>query len=205
MWLKISGVSNAAFSHHGLSLRLISSLSKEFLHWFFRHHSPTCLDFTVIKIYNFDLFYTHVPWRSFFVSGIIVNLLWCILYRLVLFRILFTPSSYAAVQLLRSLRSALIRMHLESRKGLVNRMAFQMQLVVLKCFRSSYQACHLWICVCDMSVYFPRRGPMAVVMFKFFWWARVAMICTFGRDGQFTHEYVTNYAMSSMRGSHTVD
>lgn len=108
----------------------------------------------------------------FLASGIIVNLLWCILYRLVLFRILFTPSSYAAVQLLRSSRSALIGMHLKSRKGLVNRMAFQMQLVVLKCFLSSKQACYLWICVCDMSVYFTRRVPMAVLSFTFFWWAR---------------------------------
>lgn len=131
----------------------------------------------------------------FVASGIIVNLLWCILYRLVLFRISFTPSSYAAVQLLRSSRSALIGMHLESRKGFVNRMAFQMQLVVLKCFLSSKQACYLGICVCDMSVYFTRRVPMAVVSFTFFCWARVAMICTFGPHGQFTHESVTNYTI----------
>lgn len=131
----------------------------------------------------------------FVASGIIVNLLWCILYRLVLFRIPFTSSSYAAVQLLRSSRSALIGMYLESRKGFVYRMAFQVQLVVLKCFLSSKQACSLWICVCDMSVYFTRRVPMAVVRFTFFWWARVAMICTFGRDGQFTHEYVKHYTI----------
>lgn len=125
----------------------------------------------------------------FVASGIIVNLFWCILYRLGLFRIPFTSSSYAAVQLLRSSWSALIGMHLESRKGLVYGMAFQIQLVVLKCFLSSKQACYLWISVCDMSEYFTRRVPMAVVRFTFFWWARVTMICTFGWDGQFTHEY----------------
>lgn len=168
MWLKMSGLSNAAFSHHGLSLRLISSLFEEFLHWFFKHHSPTCLHFTVIKIYNFDLFTRMFLGVVFLASGIIVNLLWCILYRIVLFRFVFTPSSYAAVQILRSSRSALIGMHLESRKGLVNRMPFQMQLVVLKCFLSSKQACYLWMCVCDMSVYFTLRSPMAVVSFTFF-------------------------------------